>query len=111
MKKTSLAELPREGVSHDPQIAKQVMLRRGDAPHLTAFSRSVLLPGQTARAHQHLDMFEVFFVESGAGLMKVNGHEHKLAPGVCVLVEPREEHEITNNSYGELVLNYFGLEA
>lgn len=111
MKKTSLAELPREGVSHDPQIIKQVLLRRGDVPHLTAFSRSVLLPGQSARAHQHLDMFEIFFVESGAGVMKVNDREHQLGRGDCVLVEPREVHEITNNSDGDLVLNYFGVEA
>ena len=111
MKKVSLDELPREGVSHDPQILKQVMLRRGDAPHLTGFSRATLQPGQTAHAHQHHDMFEVFFVESGRGSITVNGTEHQLARGVCLMVEPGELHEITNNESGELVLIYFGVQA
>ena len=111
MKKVSLEELPREGVSHDPQILKQVMLRRGDAPHLTAFSRATLQPGQTAHAHQHQDMFEVFFVESGAGSITISGGEHQLTRGVCLMVEPGELHEITNNGTAELVLIYFGIEA
>lgn len=111
MKKVSLADLAREGVSHDPQITKQVMLRRGDVPHLTAFSRSTLLPGQSARAHEHRDMFEVFFVESGTGRMKIANAEHDLARGVCVLVEPGEVHEIVNNGSADLVLSYFGIEA
>ena len=111
MKRISLAEVEREGVSHDPQISKQVMLRRGDAPHLTGFSRATLLPGQTAHVHEHSDMFEVFFVQSGAGLMTINGTEHRLEPDVCLLVEPNERHEITNDGSSELVLIYFGLEA
>ena len=111
MKKVSLSELPREGVSHDPQITKQVMLRRGDVPHLAAFSRATLLPGQTAHAHEHRDMFEVFLVESGAGLMTIDGVEHRLERGRCIVVEPAERHEITNDGPSELVLIYFGVEA
>ena len=111
MKRISLDQLPHEGVSHDPQITKQVMLRRGDVPHLTAFSRSTLLPGQTAHAHAHRDMFEVFFVESGVGLMTIEGREHRLERGVCMLLEPNERHEITNDGASELVLIYFGVES
>lgn len=111
MKKISTSELPREGVSHDPQISKQVLLRRGDVPHLMTFARATLTPGQTARAHEHADLFEVFFVESGAGLMKIGATEHSLAPGVCIVVEPTERHEIRNTSASDLVLNYFGIEA
>lgn len=110
MKKMSLSELPREGVSHDPQIAKQVLLRRGDVPHLMSFSRATLAPGQTARAHEHVDMFEVFFVESGSGAMRIGGAEHELVSGVCILVEPGERHEIINRGSSDLVLSYFGIE-
>ena len=111
MKKVSLHELPREGVSHDPQILKQVMLRRGEAPHLASFSRATLQPGQTAHAHQHHDMFEVFFVESGVGSITVSGVEHQLVQGVCLMVEPGELHEITNGGTADLVLLYFGILA
>lgn len=111
MKKVSLAELPEEGVSHNPEIKKRVLLRRGDVPHLTNFSRSRLAPGQTARAHAHADMHEVFYVESGAGVMKVDGEELRLEAGVCVAVSPGERHEIANTGGGDLVLCYFGVEA
>jgi quercetin dioxygenase-like cupin family protein len=111
MKKVSLASLPAEPVSHNPEITKQVLLRRGDLPHLTNFSRSRLLPGQTAGAHAHAGMHEVFFVESGAGMMRVDDHEIALEAGVCVTVEPGESHEIRNTGAGVLVLIYFGIEG
>lgn len=110
MKKISLAEVPAESVSHNPEITKQVMLRRGDLPHLTNFSRSRLLPGQTAAAHAHAGMHEVFYVERGAGLMRVGGREVALTAGVCVAVGPGESHEIENTGATELVLIYFGIE-
>jgi mannose-6-phosphate isomerase-like protein (cupin superfamily) len=75
MKKVSLADAPEEGVLHDPEIKKRVLLRRGNVPHLTNSSRSRLAPGQTARAHAHADMHEVFYVEQGTGVMKINDEE------------------------------------
>ncbi|MFL6228038.1 MAG: cupin domain-containing protein [Pyrinomonadaceae bacterium] len=110
MKKVSLTDVPEEGVSHDPQIKKRVLLRRGDLPHLTNFTRSRLAPGQVARAHAHADMHEVFYVESGDGVMKIDIAELRLAGGVCVAVAPGEHHEIRNTGATDLVLLYFGVE-
>jgi quercetin dioxygenase-like cupin family protein len=110
MKKISLADVPAEPVSHNPEITKRVLLRRGDLPHLTNFSRSRLLPGQTASAHAHAGMHEVFFVESGAGIMRVDAREVTLEAGVCVAVGPGESHEIMNTGAADLVLIYFGIE-
>ena len=111
MKRVTLTDVPEEGVSHDPEIRKRVLLRGGDVPRLTNFSRAVLLPGQCARAHRHKDMSEVFLVERGEGLMRVEGAEQPLAPGVCVAVLSGEEHEIVNDGPDELVLLYFGVES
>jgi mannose-6-phosphate isomerase-like protein (cupin superfamily) len=111
MKRVSLADVPAEGVSHNPEIEKRVMLRRGDVPHLLGFSRARLAPGQTARAHAHADMHEVFYVESGTGVMKIDNEELKLEAGVCVAVSPGERHEVANAGDDDLVLCYFGVEA
>lgn len=111
MKRVSIAEVPEEGVSHDPAIRKRVLLRRGELPRLTNFSRARLLPGQAARAHRHADMSEVFYVERGAGVLLIEGVEQSLEAGVCVAVEPGEEHELRNTGDAELVIIYFGVEA
>ena len=111
MRIVSLDALPVEGVSHDPAIRKQVLLRRGEVPHLTAFSRAVFTPGQAVTPHAHADMHEVFFVASGAGEIRVDGAAHALAAGTCVAVAPGETHEIACTGAEELVLLYFGVEA
>jgi quercetin dioxygenase-like cupin family protein len=111
MKKVSPADAAAAPVSHNPEITKRVLLRRGDLPHLTNFSRSLLLPGQTAGAHAHAGMHEVFYVESGEGAMRVDDHVITLEAGVCVAVEPGESHEIENTGARALVLIYFGIEA
>ncbi|HWT00851.1 MAG TPA: cupin domain-containing protein [Pyrinomonadaceae bacterium] len=111
MKIVSLADVPEEGVSHNPEIRKRVLIRRGELPRLISFSRAVLKPGQAAAAHSHADIFEVFFVEAGAGTIRAGGAEARLEAGACVTVGPGEEHEIINTGTSELVLVYFGLEA
>jgi quercetin dioxygenase-like cupin family protein len=111
MKSVQLSEIQAEGVSHNPEITKRVMLRNGDVPRLTNFSQSRFAPGQSAVAHSHADMYEVFFVEAGRGVISVDGAEHALEPGRCVMVEPGEVHELRNDGADELVLTYFGIAA
>lgn len=111
MKFISLSKLAEESVSHNPEIRKKVMLRAGELPHLTNFSQANFAPGQTSPAHAHQDMWEVFFVESGSGVISINAQEYPLFPGDCAVVEPGEVHEIRNNSDLELVLTYFGLKT
>jgi mannose-6-phosphate isomerase-like protein (cupin superfamily) len=110
MKVLSLSAIPTEGVSHNPGIAKQVMLRNGELPHLTQFAQARFAPGQVAVAHAHANMYEVFFVESGVGRMTVDGRAHHLEVGSCVAVEPGEVHELANIGTAELVVTYFGIE-
>jgi mannose-6-phosphate isomerase-like protein (cupin superfamily) len=110
MKFISLSEIPETGVTHNPEIRKKVLLKKGDAPHLTNFSRSELQPGQTAKSHAHADMFEVFFVESGSGRITVDDVSRSFVKGDCVLVEPGEYHEIVNDEDEPLILIYFGIE-
>jgi mannose-6-phosphate isomerase-like protein (cupin superfamily) len=111
MKLTSLATLPTEFVSHNPQISKKVMLRPGQLPHLTNFSQAHFAPGQTAPGHSHPDMHEVFFVESGSGTIHINHHPYPLTPGTCIAVEPGETHEVSNTGTQDLILTYFGIRA
>jgi quercetin dioxygenase-like cupin family protein len=109
MKRAVLGDLPEESVSHNPAIKKKVMLRLGELPHLTNFSQARFAPGQIAAAHAHTDMCEVFFVEAGQGLIRIDQQDYSLSAGVCIAVEPGETHEVQNTGSTELVLTYFGL--
>ncbi|MBO9997725.1 MAG: cupin domain-containing protein [Cyanobacteria bacterium SID2] len=111
MKHLSLQNIPTQGVSHNPNIRKQVMLKSGDLPHLTNFAQARFAPGQVAAAHAHSDMCEVFFVESGSGTIYIDDTPYPLEPGTCIAVEVGEVHEISNTGEEELVLTYFGLQV
>ncbi len=90
MKMISLAELPEEGVSHDPQLLKKVMICESQLPHLKSFARLRMTPGQIAHAHSHDQLYEIFFVEAGEGAINVDGTEHHISQGTCVVFEPSE---------------------
>lgn len=109
MKQVSLETIPKQGVSHNAAIQKQVMLRPGDLPHLVQFAQAHFEPGQIATAHAHTEMHEVFFIESGQGTITVDGKAHTLAPGVCIAVAPGETHELSNTGQEQLVVTYFSI--
>ncbi|MEA5447498.1 cupin domain-containing protein [Leptolyngbya sp. CCNP1308] len=109
MKITGLDQVPEASVSHNPAIKKRVLLHGDDLPHLTNFAQARFAPGQIANGHSHADMAEVFFVESGAGTITVEGQVYPLTPGVCIAIAPGEHHEVANTGTQELVLTYFGL--
>ena len=110
MKVTSLAGAPPEPVSHDASIHKRVLLRRGDVPRLTQLAQARFAPGQSASAHAHADMHEVFLVVSGLARFTVDGVAHALSSGSCIAIAPGERHEVSNVGEEELVLTYFGVE-
>jgi mannose-6-phosphate isomerase-like protein (cupin superfamily) len=87
------------------------MLRFGDLPHLTNFSQAYFAPGQVSPAHSHQDMCEVFFVEVGLGIIRIDNQEYPLLPGSCYAVEVGEVHEIVNTGSSELIMTYFGLQV
>jgi len=109
MKWVKLASLALSPVSHDAEILKKVMLRNGDIPHLTNFSQVALKPGQRTTPHRHSDMWEVYLGEDGQGTICVDSRDEVLEPGVCVTVEPGEEHAVANTGETDLVLTYFGI--
>ena len=111
MKRASLDAVPVERVFHNPEIAKQVLLRRGDVPHLTQFAQARLAAGQIAAGHAHADMWEIFFATEGEGAIEIDGVVHALPAGSCIAIAPGETHELRNPGDGELVVLYFGIKA
>ena len=109
MKISKLSVLDELSVSHDPQLKKKVMIKNGEVPHLTGFSQAKIPAGATVSSHTHEDMYEIFFVNSGEGVITIDSKEYFLNEGMCVVVEPKEEHSLKNGGNNDLILTYFGL--
>ncbi len=90
-------------------IEKRMLAEAGAVPHVMQFVRATFAPGQVAPAHAHADWTEIFYVESGEGLLTVEGETHPLRPGATFLVEPGERHEIAGGSTSELVVIYVSI--
>ena len=105
-----LDAIERTGVSHNASIKKRVMLSPGELAGVIQFAQSVFPPGAVAGEHRHEDMAEVFLVESGQGHIAIEGREHALAPGTCVVVEVGETNELCNTGESDLMVTYFGVQ-
>ncbi len=111
MKITKFSDIEALPVSHNPHIQKKVLIEKGEIPRITNFSRSRFPPGESAPAHSHRDMYEVFLVESGSGVFRIDGKDYEVKAGSCVRVDLQEMHEIINTGDDYLVLTYFGVEV
>ena len=111
MKVSSTDSVPQLKVSHNPKIKKHLMVSNGEIPHVTNFSQAIFPPGETANAHTHSEMTEVFFVESGQGCIRVNEKVIDMKAGTCVVVEPNESHELKNTGSEDMVVMYFGIKT
>ncbi len=109
MKSVSLQDLPAEGVSHNPDILKRVLIGPGEVDHLTNFSQATFRPGQVTTPHVHPTMHEIYLVERGTGRLVIDDKRVNLSPGVCVVVEAGESHSVDNTGSVDLVLTYFGI--
>lgn len=50
-----LSEIPMTGVSHNPEIQKQVLASHNQLPHVTQIAKSVLKPGQVASENWYVE--------------------------------------------------------
>lgn len=109
MRRVELNSLPREPLSHDTGSTKQVFIRNNVIPHLTQLAQARIPAGTCHTAHTHSDMHEIFVVLEGSGEMQCKDQVLTLAPGVCIHVQPQENHAVNNTGKHDLVLLYFGL--
>jgi len=109
LKITSIHSTEKSAVSHNPKIKKHVLIANGEIENVTNFSEAIFPPGETAYAHSHRDMTEVFFIKSGSGTISVSDRTILLDEGMCVTVEPNEAHEIINTGVTDMVVMCIGI--
>ena len=83
---------------NDPGCLKRVLATKADLldGRVQMVNWSKLPIGKSFQLHYHEDMQEVFVLIDGKVSMQVDGNEVSLSGGDCILVEPREVHNMTN---------------
>ncbi len=64
-----------------------------DALHIEPIVARSSLHGWTIQPHMHHDLFQFFLVTRGGGRTRVDGRDHRLAPGTALLLPPSTIHE------------------
>lgn len=114
MRHIDVEALQDQGVSHNLEIMKRVIVSNGQIDNLTNFAMSRFAPGQVAPGHAHADMSEVFYCVAGQGQVRFAQSTATqsivtLSGGECVVIEPGEWHELSNCTDKEWILLYFGV--
>lgn len=96
MKHNSIKNIPKQGVSHNPAILKQVMLNNGEIPQITTFAQAEFQPGQSVAEHIHETMYEVFYILKGKADFIIEDQKITVKMGDYVVIEPKERHSQAN---------------
>lgn len=108
-----LDSIPVEPVNHKGSVgaSKQVMIRKGQVPHMNMFARAVISPGGLVPSNQHADMDEIFHCVGGEGIIVIEGVDTVMHRGTTVHVPAGQMHSLHNTGESNLILLYWGVEV
>ena len=98
---------------NDPGCLKRVLATKADLleGRVQMVNWSKLPVGKSFQRHYHEDMQEVFVLIDGKVDMTVDGEQFTLADGDCILIDPREVHDMTNIGQTDVSYLVFGISA
>ena len=109
------SEIELVAASHEdqsnPGVRKRVLASREDLldGRVQMLNWAQLPSGSAFRPHYHEDMQEVFVILNGAVTITVDGTSYRLSAGDAIVVEPREVHQMRNDSNVNVEYIVFGI--
>ncbi len=73
----------------------------------TKFQIVKFKPHTSIKPHHHEHVTEIFYIQSGRGLLKLNDQEFRCQPDDFFLCEPGDVHEFVNDIDDEFVILIF----
>ena len=94
-----------------PGVYKRVLATHADllSGQVMMVNWARLPAGSAFQRHYHEDMQELFVLLGGPVTMTVDGDPQTLNSGDAILIAPREIHEMTNDSGGDVEYIVFGI--
>eukprot|EP00741_Cyanophora_paradoxa_P009028 tig00001437_g8741.t1 len=96
-------------VAKNTDIKKKQFIPKGTVPHLMMFSTATFAKGQGVPLHSHEDMHEVFYVQSGNGIFRINGVTMAVKAGHTFVAHAGDVHNVENVEDEDLVILYYGI--
>ncbi|MEM8679592.1 MAG: cupin domain-containing protein [Planctomycetota bacterium] len=115
MKLVRGSEIEFVGASHEnpkqPGVFKRVLATREQVlPGRVQMINWAKLPqGSRFQRHYHEDMQEAFIILNGEVTMRVEQADYRLAAGDMILIDPREEHTMWNESQEDVAYVVIGI--
>lgn len=85
------------------EIIQELLGLKAGSVSSHSIAEITLPPGKTAISHFHKNTEETYLILSGLAAMQIDGEHFELQAGETVLIEPKEIHQIKNQSEENLV--------
>ena len=97
--------------SNDPGVLKRVLATKHDllVGKVQMVNWAKLPVGRSFQRHYHEDMQEVFVICQGQVVVTVDDKQDRLQAGDAILIDPREVHQMTNESDQDVFYVVFGI--
>ncbi|MBI3462928.1 MAG: cupin domain-containing protein [Planctomycetes bacterium] len=89
--------------SKDGSEIHELLAHRASAIRNQSLAEARLAPGQTATPHYHVRAEEIYYIQSGQGLMRIADEQRAVGPGDAIAIPPGQPHQITNTGSEILV--------
>ena len=109
MKIIKLKDIIEEGVSHNPEIKKKIMIDNNQFNNIMSFGHAKFTSNQKTTPHKHNDMDEIFFITKGSGIFHTEKHNKKVSKGDCISIPAKEIHWQSNPFKNDFEMIYFGV--
>ena len=111
MKKIKSTSMKEVGVTNNPNVKKRMMITAEDFGNIMSFGRAIFTPNQSASAHVHPDMKEVFFILPGNGVFHTKTENIKVEKDDFISISAGETHWQSNPFEESLDLLFFGVKV
>lgn len=83
--------------------------RRVPSPVLFSFGVATVNPGGEIAAHTHHDREELFYIQSGAGVLETEGERVRVGPGMAIWFPAGCQHRLLNDRAAPIVVIFVGM--
>jgi len=89
-------------ITKDGSEIRELLAWRNSKIKNQSLAEAIVYPGQSTIEHYHNKSEEIYFVESGEGLIQLNNEKFEIQTGDAIAIPPRTKHKLWNTGTSPL---------